>query len=158
MNTSINLHQILSSEISFISKKAGISKSELVRKLILKINKFDSLKETKSALVEYQERLKIFDDFGELISAYKRVHFCPDGDMIDYCHKLRFLYRISLSKLVAASFLFFWDEILEEIFSENEFEKRIKNSYERVIGCFDNLIEYFTERLNYSIKEIVKRE
>lgn len=154
MNTSINLHFMIAQEISIEAEKRNLSQSEITKKLISKISNFKNLKQVEKTLIEYQDRVSRVDECGDKISAYEKVHYCPDEDMIDYCKWLRFTHRISLSKLVAASFLFFWEEILDEISGNHN----IKDNYEEIIRYFDQLKEYFLERLNYEEIEAIKRE
>lgn len=158
MNTSINLHYSIEKQICEISFDTGISKSEVVMVLISKIRNFKSMQKIQGVLMEYQDRIERYDNSGEKISAYKRVHFCPDSDMVQFAKVLRFDYGISLSKLVAASFLFFWEDILKEIYGSEECLKEILNNYEKIKKYFKKLIQYFVERLNFEQKNPIQRE
>lgn len=158
MNTSINLHFLISKEIQSLSERSGVPESELVRRLVIKIRKFNYVTKVEKILIEYQQRLARLNKSGEKISAYEKVHFCPDGDMIDFTKYLRYKHRISLSKFVAASFLFFWDEIVKEVMGEENDELELLINYEKIKVKFRNLINYFRKRLNYEEVEEVKLE
>lgn len=149
MNTSINLPLSITNEIRYASKKSGISQSKLTILLIEKIKYFSSIKEIKGILVEYQDRYNNNSCF------YDKMHFYPNSSIIDFTKMLRFKFRISLSKLVCAAFLFFWDSILKDLFEEN---KKAYDNYEKILDFFHNLIIYFRERLNYHKITPIKRE
>lgn len=143
MNTSIYLHESISIEISKISEQSNISKSKLVRMLIKKIKNFNSINDINGALIEYQDK---YSGDSEI------VHYVSDPQMSDFTNRLRFRCRISLSKLVCASFLFFWDQILDEIFGNEEIKEDFIISYEKKIEKFNFLVEYFIKRLNLEVK------
>lgn len=145
MNTSVNLHVSIIQEITNISSRSGISKSKITLLLINKIKLFSSCKELTGVLTEYQDKISCNKSV-----AYDKVHFYPDDSIVDFTKMLRFRYRISLSKLVCAAFLFFWEQILEEIFGKNNIPENFFNNYEKTINKFKKLRYYFIERLNYS--------
>lgn len=157
-NTSINLHWKIVFEIDELAQASGISKSEIIRKLIEKIEKFYGLEKSGGKLVEYQERLSKFDENGEMIVTYEKVHFSIDENMIDYTKLLRFNYRISLSKLVAASFFSFWEEIVEEVLGIERKIKKLIDSYESIKEYFRDLLKYLVEKLNTNEIKEIKRE
>lgn len=146
MNTSINLYNTVADEITLLSEESGLSESEIVRRLISKIKKFKSMDQIKGVLVEYQDRFVSIDEKGNKISLYEKVHYCPNECMVDYTKLLRFKYRISISKLVFASFLFFWEEIINEIYGTVPEEKII--SYEKIVIEMHVIKKYFIKRLN----------
>lgn len=158
MNTSVNLYYSINNEIENISVNSGISKSKLVIMLIGKIKNFNSMDELNSALIEYQARIEKDEEDGVKCSAYDRVHYAPQKDLVDYTKLLRYKYRISLSKLVCASFLFFWQDILKEIFGDKkEIEKEL-NNYEEIIDHLSVMKKYFVKRLNIKQIEELQRE
>lgn len=153
MNTSINLPKSIVYEINAVTQKSGLSKSKLVKILISKIKNFTSIEQVEGVLIEYQDRISNSD-----VCGYDKVHFSPDPDMVDFTKSLRFHYRISVSKFVCASFLFFWDCILKEIFENSNEIVEIFDNYEELLKVYTELIEYFKKRLNYSNNDEVKQK
>lgn len=147
MNTSVNLHYSINKEISELAKNVSMSKSEIVCLLIEKIQNFNFSQEINGALVEYQDRILLYNEKGEKVSAYKKVHFCPDRSLVDFTSSVRFKYRISLSKLVAASFFFFWEQIVKEILGIDKKIVSAINNYKKIYHFFRLLIEYLFERV-----------
>lgn len=154
MNTSVNLHVLVVKQIDEFSEKSRISKSKIVSLLIEKVKLFKSIEVVEGLLIEYQDRIS---NLNEENSSYERVHYYPDSDLVNFTKKLRYKYRISISKFVAAAFLFFWTSIIKEFFDEDELVNEL-NNYEEILRIFAKLKEYFRERLNYYEIKPIKLE
>lgn len=156
MNTSISLHFFIENEISNLSIKSGVSKSEIVKVLISLIDKFNSIEEVEGVLVEYQSHVAFRDLSENRKLMYEIVHFHTDSKMISFTKKMRYLYGISLSKLVTASFLFFWRDVVRRCLGV--IDEKLSDNYEKITTFFYTLKEYFKERLNHKEEKEIKLE
>lgn len=144
MNTSVNLHRQISEKIQLLSNKSGISKSEIVQRLMFSI--LENIEELNydNRLIEYQDKLKKVNINGQKCSAYERVHFSVDSELSDLMEEKRYYIRMSISKLVCAAFLFFWKRLVKLLLGKL-YDENLRNYEDNVY--FISLKQYFIKRL-----------
>lgn len=140
-NTSVSVQCNISAVISNFSDEYSISRSEIIRRLLKK-----GLKRIKSIsidnrLIEYQE---------EEDEKCKIMHFSVDAYLKKNLSYTRDKYRISVSKILCAAFLFFWDELIEEILGNIE-DVDLSN-YEEIFSNSLQIMNYFITRLGFETK------
>lgn len=145
-NTSVSVKYEIFEILKEFCNSYEVSRSKIIRKLLKKgLKKIDSIA-VDSILVEYQERTGI---------KCRIMHYSVDPYLCKNLSKVRDRYRISISKILCASFFLFWESIVEEITGENISDKF--NSYEKILKNSIPLIIYFGERLGFEVKTILKK-
>lgn len=161
MNTSVNLHKNIAQEISMLSEKTNISKSEIVQTMIYFIIENIDPEDVKNRLIEYQDKDIYFDENGEKKTVYERVHFVVDSNLANIIEKNRYKKRISISKLVCACFLFFWKFIVVKYLgNENsdaviEYSRNYEHNHKKILEYYKKIFYYLIERLGIKEKRVL---
>ena len=144
-NTSANIVLVFANEIIELSNSTGVSRSNIVIKLLRVILGHIESDQVQNVLTEYQRIEGVL---------YKKVDYVPDDILINKLGRVRWEYRISISKLIGASFLLFWDVVVAECYGvKTENEKislwdNVLSNYEQIINKFRILYFCLGKRLN----------
>ena len=140
-NTSANIVLEFANEINELSIATGVSKSNIVLKLLKYILKRINTIQVQDILTEYQR--------GEGIQ-YKKIDYVPSTDLINELGHFRWVYRISISKLICASFILFWDDIVAQCYEIENKNDRVK-LWDNILRNYEQLIQIFQQFHSYSI-------
>lgn len=118
--TSVNLCNEIFLMMNVVKNKYGISKSDLIRKILFLCNKNLNSNKQISGLSRYQPASE---------SGWKCFQIAFSKDECDDVFLSKFKYRISLSKLIFIGFYLFIDDILDDLEKEKENVFEVINSY-----------------------------
>ncbi len=125
-STSININFLIFRKIELISKDLNISKATLIREIIKYTCLNYHARKNMNGLTRYQKSRKN--------TKWKcfRLKFSEDECRLFF--KCRFLYRVSVSKMLFVGFILFLDEVVEKIKKGEISEKNIKK-----VNCYTSL-------------------
>ncbi|MBN1501508.1 MAG: hypothetical protein JW982_15215 [Spirochaetes bacterium] len=132
-STSMNIDGTILNSINDISKNYGISKSGLIKELLERVCMNYTECIAASGLTSYQRLGK------------DRNWKCFRIDLTEKdClrfFKIRFKYRVSVSKLLLIGFVLFLDEVLEKLKKNCVIKSKISNSYTSIRKYFRIFIQ-----------------
>lgn len=148
MHTSANINSEIAFEIMSTSVDSGISISQIIKMLIITAEKQIKHNSVNNRLVEYQNNGN---------SDYTKLDYYVNNEFADTLCNLRFSNRISISKIICASFILFWDHILCEIYGNHDHKQDRIEYYNLILRNYElkklyniNVYNYFLKRLNFN--------
>lgn len=149
MNTSISVNSDIFKFISEFSDNYNISRSVIVKTLLITIIGKIHAGKVKFRLTEYSDNFSC--------SKSKILHYSISEVLYVLSVQTRIDLRISVSKLVCASFLLFWDIVVAELLGKEEKQDKIEiwnmflDSYEEFMKNSVSLYFYFAKRLKINL-------